>query len=189
MIDFDYRSFVLKDHYFDHFSTLHGINHTYRVMYHVLNIGRKAALNHDVRLAFCAALIHDMARLHDSYCTEHGIRAVKRKLPVFRQLFAQTGVDNEGMRAIKLAVANHSIRHEISKSNPYYHTVALLKDADALDRIRIGEHNLKVEYLRYPETVGLVDFAKELYYCSDGSIIQNMDELIGLAVDLGESPF
>jgi HD superfamily phosphodiesterase len=189
MINFDYKPFLLKDHYFDHSSTLHGINHTYRVMFHVLNIGRKAGLNHDIRLAFCAAFIHDMARLHDSYCTEHGIRSVKRKLPAFKQLFFQTGIDADGIRAIKLAVANHSIRHEISKSNPYYHTVALLKDADALDRIRIGEHNLKIKYLRYPETVELVDFAKELYYRSDGQIIRNMDELIDLAVGLGEKPF
>lgn len=189
MKKFDYTSFKLKNEYFDHQSTVHGINHTYRVMYHVLNIGRMAGLNHEVRLAFCAAFIHDMSRLHDGYCTEHGGWAAKNKLPLFLNLFYQSGVSRFGIRAIKLAVANHSIRLEIKKENPYYKTVALLKDADALDRIRIGENNLKIEYLRYPETVGMVDFAKKLYYQSEPKVLNSLDELIEIATGIGQDRF
>jgi len=186
MMIFDYTPFQLKDEYFDHPSTVHGINHTYRVMYHVLNIGKSAGLNQEVQLAFCAAFIHDMSRLHDGYCTEHGGWAAKNKLPEFKSLFHNSGVSRFGIRAIKLAVSNHSIRFEIATTNPYYKTVALLKDADALDRIRIGENNLKIEYLRYPETIEFVDFAKQLYYKSDHKKLSNFDELVKIATDLGQ---
>ena len=185
-MNFNYKAFILKDHYFDHPSTVHGINHTYRVMYHVLNIGRNAGLNHEIQLAFCAAFIHDMSRLHDGYCTEHGDWAAKKKLPEFKNLFIKSGIDTEGISAIELAVANHSIRLEIAKTNPYYKTVALLKDADALDRIRIGENNLKTKYLRYPETIEMVNFAKELYYKSNHQPLGSFDELIEIATKIGQ---
>ncbi len=69
---FDYKSFKLSHDFFNHPSTIHGINHTCRVMYHVLNIGRMAGLDHEIHLAFCAAFIHNMSSLHDGYCTKRG---------------------------------------------------------------------------------------------------------------------
>jgi HD superfamily phosphodiesterase len=185
-INFSYRPFLLKEGYFDHHSHLHGISHTYRVMYHVLNIGKVAGLNHEIKLAFCAAFIHDMARRHDGYCTEHGVWSSKSKLPVFSKLFVETGVNAYGLRAIKLAVSNHSIRHEISKENPYFTTVALLKDADALDRIRIGDNNLKPQYLRFPESHNFIGFAKELYYRSNINIPDSFDEIIEIGQAIGK---
>jgi hypothetical protein len=185
-IGFSYLPFQLKEAYFDHQSHLHGINHTYRVMYHVLNIGRLAGLNHEIKLAFCAAFIHDMARKHDGYCIEHGVWATKNKFPLFRELFLETGVTTEGLRAIKLAVSNHSVRHEIRKDHPFSTTVALLKDADALDRIRIGENNLKPEYLRFPVSHTLIDFAKELFYRSNSDIPESFEELIEIGNGIGE---
>ena len=184
-IGFSYQPFQLKEAYFDHPSHLHGISHTYRVMYHVLNIGRIAGLNNEIKLAFCAAFIHDMARKHDSYCTGHGVWAAKSKFPLFSKFFIETGVNNEGLRTIKLAVSNHSIRHEIRKDHPFSATVALLKDADALDRIRIGENNLKPEYLRFPVSLTLIDFAKELYYRSNNEILGSFDEMLEIGKGIG----
>lgn len=181
MPEIDHRKFILKEAYFDHPGLLHGINHTYRVMYHVVNIGRKAGLTGEILPAWCAAFIHDMARQHDGYCTEHGQWSAERKLLRFEQLFRDSGVDDNDIQAIRLAVINHSQRSEIDAGHPHYKTVALLKDADALDRIRIGEGNLRVKYLRYPETIGLIDFAKELYYKSDGRLIRDFQEMYKIA--------
>jgi HD superfamily phosphodiesterase len=185
MIGFPMSPFQLKEAYFDHHSHLHGINHTYRVMYHVLNIGRLAGLNHEIKLAFCAAFIHDMARKHDGYCIDHGVWATNCKFPLFRKLFIETGVNAEGLRAIKLAVSNHSIRHEIRKDHPFSIAVALLKDADALDRIRIGENNLKPEYLRFPVSLTLINFAKELYYRSKDEVLGSFDEILEIGKGIG----
>jgi HD superfamily phosphodiesterase len=185
MIGFPMSPFQLEEAYFDHHSHLHGINHTYRVMYHVLNIGRLAGLNDEIKLAFCAAFIHDMARKHDGYCIDHGVWATNCKFPLFRKLFIETGVNAEGLRAIKLAVSNHSIRHEIRKDHPFSIAVALLKDADALDRIRIGENNLKPEYLRFPVSLTLIDFAKELYYRSKDEVLGSFDEILEIGKAIG----
>jgi len=63
-------------------------------------------------------------------------------------------------------------------------TVALLKDADALDRIRLDEDNLKVEMLRLPETVGLVDYATRLYYETVDGKERVFSDYLFLAYDL-----
>jgi hypothetical protein len=184
-----HQQFKLRPDYFDHQSSLHGINHTYRVMLHVLNIGQKANLDGEILPAWCAAYIHDMARKHDGYCTEHGAWSANTKLPIFRGFFAQQGVDTDGLRAIKAAVANHSVRHEMTHQHPYYKITALLKDADALDRIRISETNLKVKYLRYPVTASLVDFAKALYYATPNKELSSFDELLQIAETIGGVSF
>lgn len=176
-----YSYFMLKHEFFDNESHTHGINHTYRVMFHVLNIGQKAGWNHEIKTAFCAAFIHDMARYHDSYCTEHGARAAIMKFPLFKEKFRSLGFVDDDMRAIKLAVSNHSVRHEIFTGHKHYKTVALLKDADALDRIRIGENNLKIQYLRIPESLQLVDFAKQLYYRTKDQYLHSFDDILEIA--------
>jgi hypothetical protein len=48
--------------------------------------------------------------------------------------------------------------------DPFRKTVALLRDADALDGIRLGEGELKLDRLRFPETMGVVEYARGLYY-------------------------
>ncbi|HZK07200.1 MAG TPA: HD domain-containing protein [Bacteroidales bacterium] len=184
-----HQQFELQRSYFDHQSTLHGINHTYRVMLHVLNIGQQANLDREILPAWCAAYIHDMARKHDGYCTRHGAWSANTKLPLFRDFFAQQGVDDEGLRAIEVAVANHSAHQEIHPRHPYYKITALLKDADALDRIRISETNLKVKYLRYPVTASLVDFAKALYYATPSRELTSFDELLQIAESIGGVSF
>ncbi len=46
--------------------------------------------------------------------------------------------------------------------------VRVLKDADALDRVRLGRYDLDVGQLRFPESVQRVDRAWELLEASKG---------------------
>lgn len=184
MEDFDFSAFILKDEYFDHPSLLHGINHTYRVMLHVIELGKSAGLNCEIREAFCAAFIHDMARQHDGYCTQHGTWSAQQKLPFFRKMFLDAGISKQGIENIRLAVTNHSLYDEIDPTHPAYKTVALLKDADALDRIRIGENNLKPEFLRYPQSSGYIAFARSLFYASNQRIFRSFNDLITTATHI-----
>ncbi len=181
MPQINFHNFILKKSYFDNHSTRHGISHTYRVMFHVQNIGKRANLNHEIKLGWCAAFIHDMARKHDSYCVDHGEWAAESKLPVFMDLFHRENIDDKGIEAIRLAVSNHSVNEEIPREHPYYNTVALLKDADALDRIRISENNLEEKYLRFPESIQLVGFAKKLYYETADIEIKSYSSLLKIA--------
>lgn len=153
--------FRLREEYFDHQSNLHGIGHTYRVMTHTLLLGNILQVERETKLALCCAFIHDMARKHDGKCFQHGAWASEHKFPQFFPLFKSLGIAESDQEEIKTAVTWHSLSVEIDADNPFRKTVALLKDADALDRIRLGD--LNKERLRFPETVGLVDYAEKLY--------------------------
>jgi len=158
--------FILKPAYFDHDSKLHGITHTYRVMAFTYMLGNRLNLSKNRDLAFMAAFIHDMSRKHDGFCTNHGKWAAKNKLPVFKDLFIKNGATPEDLNEIAYAVHYHSRMTQPGKNNPFYHTLALLKDADALDRIRISPYNLNPRMLRFSESRSMIKIAEQLYYYS-----------------------
>lgn len=160
----DFEHFNLEEKQFDHHSNLHGIMHTYRVMLHVLQLGLATGYVAEARNAFFAAYIHDMARKHDGYCTQHGTDAANIKLPVYQPLFIKNGAKPADILSIAKACTLHSLNKEPDTTDPDWLTVALLKDADALDRIRLGEGALNVSYLRFKETHKHIDFAMKLYY-------------------------
>jgi len=157
-------NFILKEHYFDFTSSLHDTGHTYRVMCNSLVLGRRLKLWRESRLALCAAFIHDMARKHDGKCTMHGAWAAEEKLPLFQELFLSVGVMPNEIEEIRIAVTNHSLPEELLSSHEHFVTTAILKDADALDRIRLGDNNLKPNFLRFGESLELIPFSERLYY-------------------------
>jgi hypothetical protein len=170
--------FTLLPENFDHHSNLHGINHTYRVMYHCLELGELTNMIFKARLAFMAAFIHDMARRHDGFCTAHGAWAAQRKLHLFNNLFREEGASEADVALISTAVINHSLPTELPGTNPAAEITALLKDADALDRIRLGEDNLRPEYLRFRESHLLINSSKELFYRCPVNALGSFGELI-----------
>lgn len=177
----DETRFTLLPRYFNNQSFVHGINHTYRVMYHCLELGevlqcRKAAL-----LAFMGAFIHDMARRHDGYCTGHGSWAVTKKMPVFRELFLTSGASEEDLKRIAIAVYQHSLPEDLPANDPSWLVSSLLKDADALDRIRLGENNLMPEFLRFRESLTMIESSKKLYYKCPVEPLSSFGELIAFA--------
>ena len=153
----------LREEYFDHHGNLHGIPHTYRVMTHCLVLGSILNFERETKLSLCGAFIHDMARRHDGRCYQHGQWASETKYPQFFSLFESIGVTESDSEEIRSAVTWHSLPDEVSLNNPFRKTAALLKDADVLDRTRLGEGDLKMEQLRFPETIGLLEFGKSLY--------------------------
>jgi hypothetical protein len=173
--------FILRPEYFDQQSNLHGINHTYRVMYHCLELGEAENLIAQAKLAFMSAFIHDMARCHDGFCTVHGARAAKDKLPAFINLFMDSGASEAEVALISSAVFNHSLPYEMPETDPAAAVTSLLKDADALDRIRLGEDNLRPEYLRFKQSHSLIAPAKELFYKCGAEDLGSFAELLSMA--------
>ncbi len=172
-----FSDFRLTDDQFDHPSLLHGIMHTYRVMVHTLKLGLITGKIKETRNSFFAAYIHDMARSHDGYCTRHGTDAANLKLPAYRSLFHENGATNDDILVIGKAVTMHSIGREVPREDADWLSVALLKDADALDRIRLGEDDLDTTFLRLPETHTLIEFGKQLFTHSQ---LQKTDDFVGL---------
>lgn len=177
----NFSEFILKPEYFDHHSSLHGMGHVYRVMYHVLKLGTLLKYKHETKLAFFAAFIHDMSRLHDGKCSDHGQRAADDKLPQFLTLFKNNGMKEEDIPYMYTAVANHSLPSEISNDHHHYIVTAILKDADALDRVRISPDDLKLNLLRFSESVSLISFAEELFYITQNKNIRGFKEMIFIA--------
>jgi hypothetical protein len=163
-IDPDDFNLVPED--FDHQSSIHGIGHVYRVMYHCLKLGIDLDSIKEARLAFIAAYLHDLSRKHDGRCTQHGKWAAEQKFPLYEPLFLRYTLDEAEKEHIRTAILYHSLPEELLPTHPSWKVTAILKDADALDRIRLGENDLNPRFLRFTETINRIGIAKELYYMS-----------------------
>lgn len=168
--------FTLTNDNFEHKTTLHGVLHTYRVMFHTLQLcnvyaigplGNQTEMTESIRkTVLCAAFLHDQARVHDNKCFYHGTWAVRDKLPLYLKIFEHYGLSSEDIEALKTAVTYHSLPNELPKDHPHYLITALLKDADALDRIRLvryGEGGLDEKYLRWSHSKDFIETAEKLY--------------------------
>ena len=146
-------------------SHIHGINHIERVM---LFGGLIAMCNEcteeDTKLLLTACSYHDIGRIDDSLDDDHGKRS-SEKLPSVLTLPA------EDMAIVQAAIYAHSIDDSrmdnviasfpIKDKKRALNIAKMLKDADALDRVRV--YDLDPKYLRFPCSNQYVDFAYELY--------------------------
>ena len=161
-LNINFNDFNLSDDNFNHKSDIHGINHTFRVMFNCLMIGNEIGDKINTKRAFMAAFVHDMARRNDDNCKVHGRDASIEKLPLFKELFIKNGMNEEDLKVIKVAISNHSEKYEIEKENPYWQTVSILRDADGLDLCRL-DYEVKPHKLRNKESIELIDKAEELF--------------------------
>src|SRR5690348_7499751 len=162
---------------FTHASTIHGQAHVSRVIVHAFRLIVATGWTGEAPRLWAAVYLHDLARTHDGVCYRHGGDAMKKfeTLHHLRELFARGGVKDEDYPIIHTAVVHHSIPKELDRDHPHWRLTSLLKDADALDRVRIDD--LDPRYLRNPEAQGMVAFAQRLF-----------DETAGV-VPVGEDHF
>lgn len=147
---------------FLHQSRLHGQAHVARVMVHAFQLVAATGFIEETARLWAAVYLHDIARRHDGVAPRHGADAWKRlaDLPDVRALFARGGVRDEDYPAIQAAVVCHS-DGKPPADHPHRRLMCLLKDADALDRVRLDD--LDPGYLRHPEAREMVGFAERLY--------------------------
>ena len=129
--------------------------------------------------AWAAAHVHDLGRRHDGVCFEHGRYALERlpSLPRVQATLAEGGVGENDWEEISTAV-DHHCRAELSKTHPHWVLTAILKDADGLDRVRLGD--LDPRYFRFSETRGLVPFAETLFENTDAALRPGADYFAAL---------
>lgn len=146
-------------------SHIHGINHIERVLLFGGFIAmQNGCSEEDTRLLLTACSYHDIGRIDDSLDDDHGKRS-SEKLPSVISLPA------EDMAIVQAAIFAHSIddsRMEdvissfaITDKQRALNIARMLKDADALDRVRV--YDLDPNYLRFPCSCQYVDFAYNLY--------------------------
>ncbi|MDO5294520.1 MAG: hypothetical protein Q4F05_17435 [bacterium] len=154
--------FWLKD------SEIHTKSHCGRVMLYALMIGAKKHLTEEeLEVLAQAAAFHDSRRQDDWLDVGHGGRAA-----VYYKDYCQKNSTIRFDERTKQIMAYHDQDDKLSilklkkieKENP---GVVLLyqifKDADALDRFRLGENGLDVRYLRTDEARELYQFAKMVW--------------------------
>lgn len=163
-------SLVPAPELFTYASTLHGQAHVSRVMVHAFHLIDATGWFEEGPRLWAAVYLHDIARTHDGLCYRHGGDAMKKleKLPRLREWFAQGGVQDDDYALIHTAVVHHSLRKELSRSHPHWRLTSLLKDADGLDRVRLGD--LDPRYLRNPPARDMVGFAQALFDETDGVV-------------------
>ena len=67
---------------------------------------------------------------------------------------------------------------ELDRAHPHWRLTSLLKDADGLDRVRLGD--LDAQYLRNPQAREMVGFAEALFNATNGRIAVGPDHFAAL---------
>ena len=163
-------SLVPAPELFTHASRLHGQAHVARVMVHAFRLVAATGWTEEAPRLWAAVYLHDLARTHDGVCYRHGGDAMVKfeTLPAVRSLFAQGGVMESDYAQIGTAVVHHCLSKELDRTHPHWRLTSLLKDAEGLDRVRLGD--LDQRYLRHPQTREMVGYAQTLFAETNGRI-------------------
>ena len=143
--------------------SIHGIGHIYRTMTACALLGERLQKPRVGLLAFCGAYIHDLARIHDWADPAHGKRAIDRFFHRFDALWDRYELTEKERQFVRDAVTQHSTDEWMQADDEGYDVMAILKDADALDRCRLGDGGLDPHFLRYPQSRELIGTIADCY--------------------------
>lgn len=155
-------SFGLND------SDIHTTSHCERVLLYSLILGYKIFGNREICLEILshASIFHDTRRQDDYLDKGHGARAagyyrsfcLEHDMVFHKDAFNLMKYhDQDDSLGLKIISENSEL--ESSDSILLY---KIFKDADALDRYRLGPWGLNPDFLRNKESVRLMEFAKKL---------------------------
>ena len=176
------RAYALLDRSVLYESWMHGAGHIERVMLLSAILAWKAGFSTaDTELLLLAASYHDIGRVDDSRDPAHGRRSAEMLFSDPRFARRMESIPEEGRRALLAAVEAHSLSDgdrntaaahwgaDTAPGSMFQRLATALKDADNLDRVRLGD--LDTKHLRTPAAVALVPFADGLYrqYKDDGA--------------------
>lgn len=130
---------MYKNHYMDHAIRVTIL--TYKLC-KSLNVNEE-----DTVILLVSALLHDIGRKNNSNDIKHGEAGAE----LLEEIFSNPKIFD--------IIKNHSIGDRNIHSK-YKDLIYILKDADALDRVRSNDLNIK--YLRNKESLELIEFAKKL---------------------------
>lgn len=143
---------INKDHSKYYKSLVHGVEHTSRVVLYTLLLTTLDGISeHDKELLLIAARYHDIGRRDDSVNREHGEWGVKK----IRELGLLDELAEDDKEIVEFVIKQHFLSKEENlkalkeisfwKRKKYEIILNYLKDADALDRVRIGNENMQLD--------------------------------------------
>lgn len=156
-------------------SFIHGINHNERVLFLAYLLSLQCNLNDaHLRIVLDASKYHDVGRVNDFVDPSHGERSAEAIVELVDDSIYE---NEENVALLQGIVELHSledrdadyimIKYGITDKKTFYTLFSILKDADALDRIRITYMQdtvscLNPMYLRIPYSKSLLLAAHEL---------------------------
>lgn len=146
-------------------SAVHGSGHINRVLLLAGLIASMEEMEESfLQLYLAAASYHDVGRTFDGLDWDHGLRSAE-------QIEALTGYRGEELRQVQGAVAAHSFPDEQMEARVMSYgprdqvrairLAELLKDADNLDRVRLGD--MTPRFLRNDTAKDLAAFSSRLF--------------------------
>ena len=178
-------------------NNFHGLHHSQKVLLFAYLLGKIENLDEvDLKVLMDAAIYHDMGRDNDNEDTFHGYASSLLVKGVVNDTIYKDETNKNLLEAIidMHSSLDHKIdiifeNHDLKKEDysRYEKLAKLLKDADALDRLRFGKKSpasLKVNFLRFSSSRKLVGFAEAInraYYeeidkVNDGKISSQIGE-------------
>jgi len=137
--------------------SIHGVAHTQRVWIHTQELAEELELAEWDREALrYAALWHDIGRTHDHGDYYHGAKSAGKVVG----LGLHEGIEPWLLETVLYAITHHSgsehrgerAAERLQDSEVGLCVFRVLKDADALDRVRLGSDDLDVNRLRFEES-------------------------------------
>ena len=149
-------------------TNLHGINHVVRVLFNAYAVTTLENVNEeDRKIVIEAAKLHDIGRVSDGEDEEHGNQSAIKS----RKILEQRGFSPEDTDLICFIIKEHSLSKSKNEEHieelpeelrqRYKYCLNLLKDADKLDRVRLGD--LDVKRLSTDSAKRLVGVAKDVF--------------------------
>jgi len=159
---------TIEPGWFHHASGIHGVSHARRVLTHARAIAEQVELTPFEREAVLqAAAWHDIGRTHDGRDRTHGRKSVTKVM----DLELHQGRERELLDLAFFAMEYHAMWDQVGErrgllradSEVALRVLWVLKDADGLDRVRLGPRGLDPGQLRFECSRGMVERAWELY--------------------------
>lgn len=147
-------------------SIWHTQQHSARVMFYNLILADRLQLDSDQceQLATCS-VFHDTRRLDEGLDKGHGLRAAK----YYKTSCLKHGLLYNDTVAYIMAYhdqddneAQASFKSELQDPEKALYLYKIFKDADALDRYRLGSGALNVNFLRNEQSLDLIELAQYL---------------------------
>lgn len=145
---------------------IHGDFHAKRVLFLVLSLSKLEDLApKEEDLLVQSAIYHDIGRVFDDICYEHGIKSYE----IIEENNFLNGYSLEDKETIRYIIENHCIndnnfipidRYNIKNKNRAINLLNIFKDADGLDRLRIND--LDTDFLRTTSAKDLIVVASQL---------------------------
>lgn len=177
------RDFEPQESWLAHESYLHGVGHLTRVFIMqelICNLLEEQGITVNRQATRWAAIVHDVGRVDDGPDLDHGMRSA-----AWMKNNLQDKISPETLDVATYIVHWH-VPHD-EEAPEMIRELQVLKDADGLDRVRLGD--LNPEFLRTDVAPQLVDIATKLERLSRpkdpaATMIEDFEDVLRAARDL-----